>query len=116
MPQKPLTAHILICEHVLEEKEGVFSAIRPVDLFAINVAQPPVEGGGVLIKALVQMKSHADDSEPHHFRLDLIRPDGDSGHSHLSSRGPNACVLSSLPDGRPLSVSGGCRVYRSQPA
>jgi len=80
MPQKLLLAHVLICEHVLNEKDDVCSAIRLVDLFTLGKLQPliPLEEQGVQISVLVQVKSQVGDNDEHRLRLDLVRPNGES--------------------------------------
>jgi hypothetical protein len=104
-PQKLLTSHILICEHVLNEKDDVFSVIRLVDLFTIRQPLPEQEKAGVQISALVQLKSQIGDNQPHSFRLDLVRPNGETT---LLMENPSVVIeskASNAPGGANLIVN-----------
>lgn len=75
--QKPLAAVILVCEKVLNEKDGVLSVIRIPDLFYVH--SPPdlaPENQAVLMTVLIMCKFPHDDESTHSVLCRLKRPDG----------------------------------------
>lgn len=78
MPDKPLSAFLLICQHLLEEKDGAFSAIRIVDLFFFErPAGVSIEQQAVLLHVFGSLKVPPSDEAEHIIQLNLIRPDGE---------------------------------------
>jgi hypothetical protein len=78
MPKKILAANVIVCQLVLDQKDDVMSAIRIIDMIWAHVRPDvPIEEQGVMVNALVQVKSYIGDMEEHHVRLELVRPDGE---------------------------------------
>jgi len=76
---KPYLTAALICEKVLEEKDGNLSVIRIADRLEFHVPpglasdQTPVAN----LSGLVALKSGQSKGGPFKLRFDLIRPSGD---------------------------------------
>jgi len=75
---KNLYASIVICERVLNEVDGVLSAIRIADLFFFSIhPQIPIEQQAVPISAVVSVRVLEIDDLDHSVQLKLIRPNGE---------------------------------------
>lgn len=79
MPSKPLSSYVLICEKLLHEKDGVFSAIRIVDIFycAAPLAGVPAEQQAVAMFVVAHFQVPPEDDGTHSVLLDLMRPSGE---------------------------------------
>ena len=73
-----ISASVLICENILQEADGVLSAIRIVDLFRITRnPEVPLDKQSVPMRLLIQTNFRSSVMVgAHHIRLDLTRPDG----------------------------------------
>jgi hypothetical protein len=74
---QPFVAAALICERVLQEKDGVLSAIRIVDTFTIARDELPTKGAPRVLglSVLVILKSGALRGQSH-LSLTIRDPDG----------------------------------------
>lgn len=73
----PLGATLILCEKILNEADGVISAIRMVDLFYIaKVPAVPPEQHAAVMTVFVSCKFPSDDVSTHVVSLKLTRPDG----------------------------------------
>ena len=80
MPQKLLASYILICERVIEEKDGVLSVIRMADIYGVWPAALESTTGarfGIQLQAAITAKAVPEDTDEHHFAVKLIRPKGE---------------------------------------
>jgi hypothetical protein len=80
MPQKLLASYILICERVIEEKDGVLSVIRMADFYGVPPAALESTIGvrlGIQLQAAITAKAVPEDTGEHHFAVKLIRPKGE---------------------------------------
>lgn len=78
MPVKPLNAQLTLCEKVLQEADGVMSAIRIVDAF--HVDSNPLGSNEISVigmHILVICKFPYDDESNHTINLRLKRPNGE---------------------------------------
>lgn len=77
MPHNFISATLLVCERVLDQPDGILSAIRIVDAFSfesnpkLTLDEQPIE-----MQVLVITKFQPGDHEEHSLQLELIRPDG----------------------------------------
>jgi hypothetical protein len=77
MLPKPLSAIIILCEKVMQEKDDLVSTIRIADLFYVPLLPDvPIEKHAVLMQVLVMCKFRHDDESTHSIGLRLTRPDG----------------------------------------
>jgi hypothetical protein len=80
---KPLVAVATLCEQILEEKDGVVSAIRVVDTYYVEPPKDLPAGtvAGIPLKLLLSLKS-SDLTGPHEVRVVLRAPTGKSTEFH----------------------------------
>ncbi len=100
----PISTIILVCANVLNEVDGVLSAIRIVDVF-VTEPQPeiPVDKQAVLMRVLVMCKFMPEDSGEHVLELHLIRPDGSV--SQVGSPFKGSCAPSSKYEATPGGIN-----------
>jgi hypothetical protein len=80
---KPLVAVATLCEQILEEKDGVVSAIRVVDTYYVEPPKdlPAGKVAGIPLKMLLSLKS-GDLTGSHEIRVVLRAPNGKSIEFH----------------------------------
>jgi hypothetical protein len=80
---KPLVAIATLCEQILEDKDGVVSAIRVVDTYYVEPPKdlPAGKVAGIELKLLLSLKS-GDLTGAHEVRLVLRTPAGKSIEFH----------------------------------
>lgn len=98
-----LSANCVICERALREADGVFSAIRIVDIFFVpNVPGIPLDQQVVPITLLGMIRVSSEDDTEHTIELSLTRPNGEESVVNVVSNQP-------IPIGRfsgaPRSIS-----------
>jgi hypothetical protein len=71
-------AFAVICERILNEIDGVQSAIRIVDVFQFK-RQPdiPIEQQALMVSAVISIRVLENDQQEHATNIKLIRPDGE---------------------------------------
>lgn len=84
MPAQPIYSSLVLCEKVLQESDGVVSAVRIVDIFYVSQTgiEVPPEHRAVLMQMFFQAKFPATAAvgEEHAVELILERPNGESGN------------------------------------
>jgi hypothetical protein len=79
MPSSLLSLDAFICEKVMVERDGVFSAIRIVEAFYYAVVPDiPIDRQGPSMFLFVNGKIPANDHEEHLVEFSLVRPNGDT--------------------------------------
>jgi hypothetical protein len=78
MPSKLTSLNAFICEKVLGEVDGVFSAIRLVEVFnVVIVPDIPREKQGPSMVLFVSGKLPLGDEDEHKLEFSLLRPNGE---------------------------------------
>ncbi len=79
LPENVISVTVLLCERVLNEKDGVLSVIRLVDTFEIDQEHLPPEGQRppILMHVLILAKFlPSQGGTTHAVQLKIVRPDG----------------------------------------
>ena len=80
MAEKPYLAAAFLCERVLQEKDGVLSAIRIIDTYSVSIPKnlPEDAKATIQITALLAFKkaSPGTEAEKHQITLQLFAPSG----------------------------------------
>ncbi len=80
MIELPLSATLLICDRLIEEKDDVFTLVRLIDYFRVSVKPDfPIEQQVVKLRAFINLKTTPEDNSQHTILLRVIRPDGATG-------------------------------------
>ena len=78
MPNDLISCFLLICQRAMQEKDGVYSAFRIVDIFFVDpIAEVPLERQAVQLTFLGSVRGYPGDATEHTVSIRLIRPDGD---------------------------------------
>ena len=98
MPVKPLSASVLICERVLQEKDGVLTLVRVADLFHALPPKSEADYSIVEMRLVITCKFPTSDLSEHLVEVKLKRPDGNVLSANLSTNGsPFRINLGILP-------------------
>ncbi len=73
---KRVYAQAIICERILNEADGMPSAIRIADVFSFTRSQIPL-GAGIPVNLLVTIRLLENDGADHTAKIVLLRPDGE---------------------------------------
>jgi hypothetical protein len=76
MPVDPLACTLLLCERVLNEADGVISAVRLAELFFVPEVLGAPDQAVVLMHVFINCKFPPEDNSKHAISLRLTRPDG----------------------------------------
>ncbi len=74
MPAKPIYVNAVLCERALLEQDGVFSAIRLVDIFYVDPSAVSPEGRPIGVQLLLNVKFPSEDEGDHVVEIRLERP------------------------------------------
>lgn len=80
LPAHVISVTIILCERVLNEKDGVLSVVRIVDTYEIAKEGLPPEGerGPIMMHILIMVKLVPSQGETNHsIQLRIIRPNGE---------------------------------------
>ena len=111
MPHKDfLTVTAFLCDKVLEERDGVLSAIRIVDVFFFRrVPEMPEEKQAVVANLVILTKAQPGTTSEHAIKVDLLRPDGERVKVGESETTSMRAKFPEAPGGFNLSLTVGVK-------
>lgn len=96
------------CERILQEADGVVTAIRIVDLFRVPIANDiPIEKQAVGMSLYIRGTLERDDGIDHRVAISVIRPDGQAGLPEDIFKGRIATKFRDAPPGFNVAVQFG---------
>jgi hypothetical protein len=94
-----ISAHVIIAQHVLIERDNVPSIIRMIDLFSITPDIPRLPDGTlplIQMQLFINVRFSGDDDDEHDVGFTLRRPDGSETHRDVTKM---AAAKSPYPEG-----------------